>query len=70
MRSGTAMSDTIVVALNSEMNWLIDSGSIRRTTCGRMIRRRMRPSPMPSERAASRWPAGIASMPVRKVSAK
>ena len=44
IRSGTAISETIVVALNSEMNWLIDSGSMLRTTCGRMMRRRISPS--------------------------
>ena len=51
IRSGTAISETMVVALNSEMNWLIDSGSMRRTTCGSTMRHRMSRSDMPQERA-------------------
>ena len=48
MRSGTAISETIVVALNSETNWLSASGSMRRTTCGRMMRHRISRSDMPN----------------------
>ena len=71
MRSGTAISDTIVVALNSEMNWLIDSGSMRRTTCGSTMRHRIWRSDMPTASApASICPTGTASMPARNVSAK
>ena len=59
MRSGTAIRDTIVVALKSEMKMLSPSGSIRRTTCGSVIRRRIRASDMPKARPASTLPFGI-----------
>ena len=60
MRSGTAISDTIVVALKSEMKRLSASGSIRRTTCGSVMRRRISRSDMPNERVRPRGcPVGI-----------
>ena len=70
IRSGTAISETIVVALNSEMKRFSASGSMRRTTCGSVMRHRIKRSDMPKARPASRLPCGIAWMPARKVSAK
>ena len=70
MRSGTAISETIVVALNIEMKRLSASGSIRRTTCGSVMRHRISRSDMPNARPASRLPCGIAWMPARNASAK
>lgn len=69
IRSGTVISETIVVALNSDTSWFRPSGSILRTTCGMTMRQRICRSDMPQARPASRCPRGIDWMPARNVSA-
>ena len=71
MRSGTAISDTIVVALKSEMKML----SAFRQHPPHHLRQRDAPQDQSAPtcrtaRPASTLPCGMASMPARNVSAK
>ena len=61
----TAMAEQIDVSLNSEMKSLVTGGTTRRTACGTMIRRNAVSRLMPSDRAASICPLGIANKPAR-----
>ena len=62
------MIDTSAESLIIAMNSLPMAGVMIRTACGRMIRRIVMRSVMPSADAASIWPRGTAWIPARKIS--
>src|SRR5260370_37312052 len=70
MRSGTVIPDTSVEDLTITVNWLTIDGAVASTTCGMTMRENVWAGDMPAENAASRWPRGTPSIPVRKVSAR
>ena len=57
------------VSLINRTSSLVRGGMMMRNACGRMIVNIVRVCDMPSERAASVWPFGTASIPARIVSA-
>src|SRR5581483_1930302 len=70
MRSWTVITETSADDFTITVNWFTMDGAELRSTCGRMIRRNTSTGDMPTEKAASRWPRGTASIPPRNVSAR
>ena len=57
------------MSLISSTSSLVSGGMTMRNACGSTTETMVRPGLMPSDRAASLWPLGTASMPARMVSA-
>ena len=70
IRSGTVITETRVEDFTITVNWLTMEGAEASATCGMTMRAKVCAGDMPAENAASRWPRGTPSMPVRKVSAR
>ena len=63
--STTVITEQTEVSLNMAMKSFITGGITIRTACGMTIRRSASRDDMPSDRAASIWPRGIACKPAR-----